>query len=183
MLPIRRKLRSTMIAPDAQANGGVHLLLVRFAALLALAALWLGGLSAARAAATVFVWPPSGNSTQLAYPSSQWPCESGNSWGHSVATNVFDSGSGSIYVYYYDVHSGWTVGNAWWSSMYFVDTKNSVTDIVWAPPVLLISEDWTQWKNTWYGYTSASYEFRVETRFTHGAGGACLGISYVVFRH
>lgn len=144
----------------------------------------LFGWATVHATPSVYFWPPFGDSYHNQYPGSNWPCVVGESWGHSIATHVYDDWSGNIYLYYYDVHSGWTTGTpAYWSSMYFVNVKTGSTDVVLAPPATLISTDWTVWRNKWYSYTSPTKEFRVETRMTKGGGGACLAISYGTYRH
>lgn len=152
--------------------------------LVACASLFVG-FATARAYFQVMVWPPSGYSVQFSYPDSTWPCSPSTTWQHSQATEIYDNYAGGMYVYYNDAYNGSTTypAAAYWSRMDFIDTKNGRTDSIYPPPATAVSTDWTVHRNQWYGYTSGTNEFMVETRLAVGSGVGCLGYSRVIFRH
>jgi hypothetical protein len=100
----------------------------------------------ARAANTVWFYPPSGRWTSHGYPSGSTPfCWN---WSHSIATDATRNSS-NMYVHYYDVYGGSISrpgSSAIWLSMWLVDgTSASNSQTKWPTGGLLFSQDWTAW--------------------------------------
>lgn len=145
------------------------------------------GTALVSAAATIWKFPPAGDSYQSDYFSGNWAlgCDYyPDAWSHSAVTHVFDGGSLSgIYIYYYDVYSGSTSGSAEWFQQHVVEQHSSHFQVATAPPVSFTG-DRTKWWNTTFHYALSGAQVYVQTSFLgYQDSSGCSTRSTMVFGH
>jgi hypothetical protein len=136
----------------------------------------------ARAAATVWFYPPEGWWNSYGSPSDTSFC--GFSWSHSIKTYTYRSGTDLIWVDYYQHYNGWaSIGGIVWGRHWLVDGHDSSNSVYTpAPPAWPITYTWTiNDLDKYFNNSMSTGLAHGETRFWLFNNQFCLGISTGVY--